>query len=43
MIKSAGLGVAMANGYQMVKDAADVVTLTNDEDGVAALVNKFLK
>ena len=43
MIKTAGLGVAMQNGFQIVKDAADVVTLTNDEDGVAFLIKKFLK
>ncbi len=43
MIRDAGLGVAMGNGYDIVKDAADVVTLTNDENGVATLVSKFLK
>ena len=42
MIKAAGLGVAMENGFESVKEAADVVTKTNDEDGVAYLVNKFL-
>lgn len=43
MIKAAGLGVAMGNGFEMVKEAADVVTKANDEDGVAYLVGKFLK
>ena len=43
MLVSAGLGVAMENGFDYVKEAADVVTKTNDEDGVAFLVNKFLK
>lgn len=43
MLESAGLGVAMANGFESVKAAADVVTRTNDEDGVAYLVAKFLK
>lgn len=42
MIKTAGLGVAMQNGFEMVKEAADVITLSNDEDGVAYLVKKFL-
>lgn len=43
MLVSAGLGVAMENGFDYVKEAADVVTKSNDEDGVAFLVNKFLK
>lgn len=42
MIRAAGLGVAMKNGFDIVKKEADVVTLTNDEDGVAELVKKFL-
>lgn len=41
MIKSVGLGVAMKNGFDIVKDVADVVTLTNDEDGVAELVKNI--
>ncbi|MGN0902399.1 MAG: HAD hydrolase family protein, partial [Succinivibrio sp.] len=43
MIKAAGLGVAMANGFEIVKEAADVITLSNEEDGVAHLVEKCLK
>ncbi len=35
MIEYAGLGVAMANAIPLVKEAADVVTDTNDQDGVA--------
>ncbi len=38
MIRWAGLGVAMANARQPVKDAADYITLSCDEDGVAALI-----
>lgn len=34
--------MAMANAAQEVKDAADYVTLSNDEDGVAAVVEKFV-
>ena len=34
MIKVAGLGVAMGNAPQVVKDAADLVVPTNDEDGL---------
>ena len=41
MLKSAGIGVAMANAQQACKDIADYVTLSNDEDGVAAAIEKF--
>lgn len=43
MIRAAGLGVAMANGTEEVKAAADYVThLDNNRDGVAEVVNVFL-
>ncbi|MFI3285356.1 MAG: Cof-type HAD-IIB family hydrolase [Rikenellaceae bacterium] len=42
MIQLAGLGVAMANAQEVVKQAADYITLSNDEDGVAAVVEKLL-
>lgn len=35
MIQAAGIGVAMANAHPLVRAAADRVTLSNDEDGVA--------
>ena len=35
MIRFAGIGIAMGNAPQEVKDAADLVALTNDEEGVA--------
>ena len=41
MIKFAGMGVAMANAQEPVKQAADYITLSNDEDGVAAAVEKL--
>lgn len=41
MIQLAGLGVAMKNAQQEVKDAAQRVTLSNDQDGVAALVEEL--
>jgi hypothetical protein len=41
MIRYAGLGVAMANAQQVVRDNADYITLSNEEDGVAAVVEKF--
>jgi hypothetical protein len=41
MLKAAGIGVAMGNGCDTVRAAADFVTLSCDEDGVAAGVEKF--
>ncbi len=43
MIRYAGLGVAMSNAKQPVKDAADYITRSNDEDGIAYLLKKILK
>ena len=42
MIKFAGLGVAMANAQDAVKQEADYITLSNEADGVAAVVEKFI-
>lgn len=42
MIRSAGLGVAMGNASETVKNAADEVTFTNDEEGVAAVIDKYV-
>ena len=41
-IKAAGIGVAMENALDTVKEAADTITLNNDEDGVAAAIRKFI-
>lgn len=41
MIEFAGMGVAMANAQEPVRKAADYVTLSNDEDGVAEAVEKL--
>lgn len=42
MIQYAGVGVAMANGQEMVKAAADFVTQkTNDEDGLLEVIERF--
>lgn len=41
MIRYAGLGVAMSNAKEPVKQAADFVTLSNDEDGIAHLLKKI--
>ena len=42
MIKYAGLGVAMKNGTEEVKKIADYITDTNDNNGVAKVVEKFI-
>lgn len=42
MIEFAGLGVAMANAQETVKQSADYITLSNDEDGVAHVIEKFI-
>lgn len=42
LIKQAGIGVAMANGYEELKAVADFVTLSNSEDGVAAAIERFV-
>lgn len=42
MIRKAGIGVAMGNGQEELLAAADYVTCTNDEDGVAAAINRFV-
>ena len=43
MIRYAGVGVAMGNGHPALKEAADRVTLTNDEDGVALVIEEYLE
>lgn len=42
MIKAAGLGIGMANGTQRVKEECDWATQTNDKDGVAMAIEKFI-
>ena len=41
MLKEVGFGVAMANAEEEVKKAADYITLSNEEDGVADAIEKF--
>jgi Cof subfamily protein (haloacid dehalogenase superfamily) len=43
MIEYAGLGVAMDNAPAEIKKAADFVTLSNENDGVAHVIEKFIK
>jgi len=42
MIKYAGIGVAMDNAQPAVKDIADYVTKSNNEDGIAHVIEKFI-
>lgn len=42
MIDYAGYGIAMGNASASVKAAAKYETLTNDEDGVAAAIKRFV-
>ena len=42
MIEAAGMGVAMGNADDRVKACADYITLSNNEDGIAAALDIFL-
>lgn len=42
MFKFAGMAVAMGNGDQSIKKQADYITDTNDEDGVAKIIENFV-
>jgi Cof subfamily protein (haloacid dehalogenase superfamily) len=42
MLGFAGVSVAMGNAEQAVREAADFVTHTNEEDGVAAVLERFI-
>lgn len=42
MIENAGIGVAVANAKDNVKDKAKIVTASNDDDGVALVIESIL-
>lgn len=42
MINYAGCGVAVANGVQALKEAADLVAKSNDDDGVAEVIEDLV-
>lgn len=42
MISYAGLGVAVANARPQVLEAADLITSSNNEDGVAEVIEKYV-
>lgn len=41
-IRNIGLGIAMGNAIEEVKNVADLITATNEEDGVARVVEKYI-
>jgi Cof subfamily protein (haloacid dehalogenase superfamily) len=43
MVKYAGIGVAMANAVDDLKAIADEITLSNEEDGIAYILNEYIK
>lgn len=42
LLRAAGIGIAMANALDYVKEAADDVTASCDEDGVALALEKYI-
>ena len=42
MIQLAGIGVAMANGMEEVRQAADLLAESNEEDGVAKIIEQLI-
>nr|WP_281419525.1 HAD hydrolase family protein [Bacillus alkalicola] len=42
MLEYAGLGIAMGNAPEDVKKKADVVTSSNDENGVYHAIEKYI-
>lgn len=42
MLEMAGLGVAMENAVPSLKEAADYITLSNENDGIAHVIEQFV-
>lgn len=42
MIEYAGLGVAMGNAINSIKEISNEITLTNDESGLAHIIEKYI-
>jgi Cof subfamily protein (haloacid dehalogenase superfamily) len=42
MIKYAGIGVAMGNARLEIQEQADIVTVTNEQDGVAEAIERYV-
>ncbi|SHK21258.1 Cof-type HAD-IIB family hydrolase [Hespellia stercorisuis] len=43
MLEYAGLGVAMENANSDIKESADFVTKSNDDDGILHVINQFMR
>lgn len=43
MVKYAGIGIAMANAVEDLKEIADEVTLSNEDDGIAYALSKYFE
>ena len=41
MIEYAGLGVAMENAQDLVKQASDYITSSNDNNGILQVIQQF--
>ena len=42
IIKKAGIGVAMGNATNEIREIADVITDDNNHDGVAVAIEKYV-
>ena len=42
MIEYAGMGVAMSNGNDLIKEKADYIAPSNNEDGIVTVLEKFV-
>lgn len=42
LIQSAGLGIAVENAQEILKNAADALTASNEDDGVAQAIRRYL-
>lgn len=43
MIRYAGIGVAMENAQPVVKEAADYITKSNNDEGIVHVIDKFIR
>ena len=43
MLRFAGIGAAMANASEIVKGDADVILLSNNEDGALRFLSEYLE
>ena len=42
LIRYAGTGIAMANARKEVKQCADIITSSNNDNGVAQIIHKLI-